>query len=184
MRSTGVTIRASTSAGSAPGHAIITSTIGTRICGSSSRGVARSARAPRPRLAAISSGVSLLSRKAWATRPARPTRTSGCLGHGVPVAQRRGPQRNPLAGLDAGADLDPLLRGRPDRDPAQAGPPVDDHEDTAESAAPEDGSGRDGEPGTGVRRWKQEARKQSGAEARLSRKGCDDLEAVRDRVGG
>ena len=52
----------------------ITSTIGTRICGSSSRGVATSASAPRPSEATITSGVSLLSRKAWATRPAKPTR--------------------------------------------------------------------------------------------------------------
>ena len=46
IRSIGATTRLSTSAGSAPGHATITSTIGTRICGSSSRGVARSASAP------------------------------------------------------------------------------------------------------------------------------------------
>ena len=69
----GSTIRVSTSAGSAPGQATITSTMGTRICGSSSRGVARRARAPRPREAAMRSGVSLLSRKAWATLPANPT---------------------------------------------------------------------------------------------------------------
>src|SRR6187402_2311686 len=105
--SMGTTIRLSTSAGSAPGHATMTSTTGTRICGSSSRGVARRASAPRPREAAMTSGVSLLSRKNRATLPANPTRMSfPLLVDGGAVGQPVRVEDDPLAGLDAGPDLD------------------------------------------------------------------------------
>jgi len=48
------------------------STIGTVICGSSSRGVSSTAKAPTSSDAMIRSGVSLESMKKWATLPAGP----------------------------------------------------------------------------------------------------------------
>ena len=64
--------RCSTSAGAAPGISTKTSTIGTMICGSSSRGSAITARTPSAIDATMKSGVSLEWMKAAATRPARP----------------------------------------------------------------------------------------------------------------
>ncbi len=59
------------SAGAAPGMLTITSSMGTTICGSSSRGVIRMAKAPASSAAAMNSGVSFEFMKVRATSPAR-----------------------------------------------------------------------------------------------------------------
>ena len=64
--------RCSMSAGVAPGIWTKTSTIGTTICGSSSRGSATTASAPRATDATMMSGVSFELMKAAAIRPAMP----------------------------------------------------------------------------------------------------------------
>ncbi len=64
-----MTSRRSTSSALAPGSWRKTSTIGTLICGSSSRGVTSTAKAPSRSEATTSSGVSFESRKAAATLP-------------------------------------------------------------------------------------------------------------------
>jgi len=71
-RSSGVTSWLSTSEGLAPGNGTITSTIGTTICGSSSRGVSDTARTPRRIEARTMTGVSLERRNGRARRPATP----------------------------------------------------------------------------------------------------------------
>ena len=99
------------------------------------------------------SGVSLLSRKAWATWPANPTRIGYLRSAGrparshrlAPARRRRGPPgssttRSP--GLDAGADLDRVAVAGARGHPAQAGPAVGDDEDAREAAALEDRRGR------------------------------------------
>ena len=70
--SIGRVARSSTSLALEPGMATITSTIGTLICGSSSRGNNTMAAVPNKMAAMMSSGVSLESMKAAATRPAMP----------------------------------------------------------------------------------------------------------------
>src|SRR4029079_3191912 len=131
----GATTRLSISAGSAPGHATMTSTIGTRICGSPPRGGARRARAPRPREAAMTSGVSLLSRKKWATLPAKPAlMLLPPLGDGGAVGESGRVDDHPLSRLDAGADLNaPAVEGAGGH-PAEAGRAIAHHEDPGESA--------------------------------------------------
>ena len=62
----------STSVGVEPGMGTSTSTMGTMICGSSSRGVSATAAAPSRMEATTMSGVSLLRRKVFASRPASP----------------------------------------------------------------------------------------------------------------
>ena len=64
--------RCSTSAGVAPGISTNTSTIGTMICGSSSRGSATTASAPSAIAARMKSGVSFEWMNAAASRPAAP----------------------------------------------------------------------------------------------------------------
>ena len=70
--SIGRVTRCSTSAGDAPGISANTSTIGTTICGSSSRGSPTTAKAPSASDAMMNSGVSLEWRNAPASLPAAP----------------------------------------------------------------------------------------------------------------
>ena len=70
--SIGWVARFSTSLAVIPGACTITSIIGTMICGSSSRGRLMVAKTPAARAAMMIRGVSLLSMKAEATRPAKP----------------------------------------------------------------------------------------------------------------
>ena len=179
----GATIRFSTSAGSAPGQATMTSTIGTRICGSSSRGVARRARAPRPREAAMKSGVSLLSRKAWATRPANPTRHVYRVSFtGAPSTRPGGIEDDALAGLDAGPDLDRVAVAGAGGHPAQAGLPLADHEEAGEAAPFEERRGGDGDAGIGGHARDQQAREEPRAQARRGGQIRLQLEPVRGGV--
>jgi len=64
--------RFSTSAGVAPGRALKTSTIGTLICGSSSRGSIKIENTPSRIDARTTMGVSFDVAKTAAKRPARP----------------------------------------------------------------------------------------------------------------
>ena len=73
--SMGTLTRSSTSLTLAPGISTKTSAKGTTICGSSSRGVASTAKNPRSSEAKMTSWVSLESMKACATRPANPSRS-------------------------------------------------------------------------------------------------------------
>ena len=68
----GLVTRCSTSADVAPGISTRTSTIGTMICGSSSRGSATMANAPSASEAPMKSGVNFELMKAAASRPAAP----------------------------------------------------------------------------------------------------------------
>ena len=150
--------------------------MGTRICGSSSRGVARRARAPRPSEAAMSSGVSLLSRKAWAIRPARPTRISAASAAGRAVlAARRGRGRRARRRRVRPAPRCARRRPSAHRHPAQArrarpsprrrrsGPP---RAKTAARRHRERGASRD-------RAGRAEAREEAGAQAgRVGRSAC------------
>ena len=89
------------------GNAAMTSIIGTEICGSSSRGVARMPSRPTAREAMARSGVSLECRNLWASRPANPMISPA-------------PNENDVTGHQAREDLDHRTgpeRGRPD--PAQ-----------------------------------------------------------------
>jgi hypothetical protein len=70
--SMGRVTRCSTSAGVAPGISANTSTIGTMICGSSSRGSATTARPPSAIEVRMKSGVSFEWMNAAAIRPATP----------------------------------------------------------------------------------------------------------------
>ena len=70
--SIGRVARSSTSFALKPGIATITSTIGTLICGSSSRGSMMTANKPSSTEVMTTSGVSFESMNAWATRPAGP----------------------------------------------------------------------------------------------------------------
>ena len=170
----GATIRFSTSAGSAPGQATMTSTIGTRICGSSSRGVARRASAPRPREAAMTSGVSLLSRKAWATLPANPTRMVYRASRSSTASAVREAGRvedDALARLDAGADLDRVAVAGAGGHPAQAGLAVAHDEEAGEAAPLEERRGGDGDAGIGGDARDEQAREEPRAQARGRRAG-------------
>ena len=71
--SIGLVTRSSTSRAEAPGICTKTSTIGTMICGSSSRGSFQTANAPSSSEAAITSGVSFELIKVRANRPAVPS---------------------------------------------------------------------------------------------------------------
>ena len=75
----GVVTRCSTSAGVAPGMPTKTSTMGTMIWGSSSRGSFQTAKAPAAREAAMKRGVSLEWIQAAARRPAMPRGFVGAL---------------------------------------------------------------------------------------------------------
>ena len=68
----GLVTRCSTSVGVAPGMRTNTSTIGTMICGSSSRGSATTAMPPSASDARMTSGVSFELMNAAARRPAAP----------------------------------------------------------------------------------------------------------------
>src|SRR5579875_1009765 len=70
--SIGVVTRSSTSLALAPGIVTKTSIIGTTICGSSSRGVSRMAKAPTRMAKIITRGVNFELMKARARRPASP----------------------------------------------------------------------------------------------------------------
>ena len=70
--SIGLVARSSTSLELDPGMATITSTMGTLICGSSSRGSSTMAAPPNRTAAMMMSGVSLESMKDAAMRPAIP----------------------------------------------------------------------------------------------------------------
>src|SRR5271169_189834 len=71
--------RCATSSADAPGICTNTSSMGTTIWGSSSRGVLRMLNAPRSSAATITSGVSFESMKLWAMRPARRNPLGGCI---------------------------------------------------------------------------------------------------------
>ncbi len=71
--SIGLVTRSSTSCGDAPGIWTKTSTIGTMICGSSSRGNFHTAKAPSNSEPAITSGVSFDPIQARANFPAGPS---------------------------------------------------------------------------------------------------------------
>jgi hypothetical protein len=88
-RSSGVVSWLSTSFGLAPGYGTMRSTIGTMICGSSSRGVSTTASTPSSSDAKTMSGVSLLRRKVLARRPARPNFGSSCAIRCVMARRRR-----------------------------------------------------------------------------------------------
>ena len=88
-RSSGVVSWDSTSVGAAPGMGTMTSTMGTTICGSSSRGVRKTAARPSNSDAMTISCVSLLRRKVCATRPAKPISRSPRIDdlHGLLITQ-------------------------------------------------------------------------------------------------
>src|SRR5512144_3136383 len=167
IRSIGATMRLSTSAGSAPGQATITSTIGARICGSSSRGVARRARAPRPRDPATTSGVSVLPRKERATVPANPRRMTllPLLDDGRPVDEPGRVDDDPLARLHAGPDLDGVAVARADGRPAQAGVARVHDEDAREAAPLEERRRGDAEAGRSGDSRDEQAREEPRAQA-------------------
>src|SRR5208282_507047 len=75
-RSMGMVTRCSTSSADAPGMLTNTSSIGTTICGSSSRGVCQMLKSPSNNAAIITSGVSGESINACAIFPASPRFTS------------------------------------------------------------------------------------------------------------
>ena len=68
----GMATRSFTSLGVAPGMEIMTSIMGTLICGSSSRGSMTTAITPKRNEAMMMISVSLESTKAAAMRPAKP----------------------------------------------------------------------------------------------------------------
>src|SRR3954469_13440909 len=139
-RSSGVVSWPSTSPGLAPGNGTITSTIGTTICGSSSRGV--SATAPRPsRIDAITiKGVSLLERNARARRPAGPS-GAWCRSPDIGHLDRRAVDDpawifdHQLTRAQAGADRDAVVLGLAQREPAQLGAALAGDEYAGEIAA-------------------------------------------------
>ncbi len=134
------------------------------------------------------SGVSLLSRKAWAIRPANPDahhRGSGAASvTGWPSVRPRGIDGDALAGVDSRADLGLGPRGGADGDPSQAGRPFLDDEEAVQAAALEDRGRRDEEPRGPVRRRNEEAGEEARAQAGCGRQVGPYLEAVRGRVGG
>ena len=102
--SIGLVTRSSTSRADAPGICTKTSTIGTMICGSSSRGSFHTAKAPSSREPAITRGVSLEPIQTLANFPARPSGWSVFTG-GPPrclllaLSHRQGPaerERSPF----------------------------------------------------------------------------------------
>src|SRR5688500_9508316 len=86
LRSNGLVNCSSTTFAEAPGKGNQTSAIGTIICGSSSRGVTRTANRPSNNAPMINNGVSLLVRKRAAMRPESPGRYAGeeVMGCGSP----------------------------------------------------------------------------------------------------
>ena len=98
-RSMGIVARCCTSAGVAPGMRTKTSSMGTTICGSSSRGVIRMAKAPASSAPAMNSGVSLELMKACATRPAMRSGVSRLRRHSLLSP----PTRLPLSSCPAGS---------------------------------------------------------------------------------
>src|SRR5690349_24326055 len=91
----------------------MTSIMGTEICGSSSRGVARIASSPTAREARVMSGVSFERRKRPAMRPATPMSAPSLV---------RLRDEDPVAGAKTGENLDGAVRGGAEPHPAELEP--------------------------------------------------------------
>ena len=132
------------------------------------------------------SGVSLLSRKAWAIRPANPTRITSGLRDRLrrPRARRdRAATRSP-ASTPARISVDAPAR-RSDRDPAQPGRALGHHEDAGQAAALERARRWDARRRGGPRRrGHEQPREEARAQARRRGQVRSDLEAVGGRVPG
>src|SRR5512138_702179 len=143
-RSSGVVSWVSTSAGEAPGIGTMTSTMGTTICGSSSRGVRATAATPRPIEARTMTGVSFERRNGFAIRPASPRRGSVATDHldRLAVAERPGGVDHAVRRGEPGADGDVIADRLAEGEPAELGPAGGGDEDAGEVAAGHDGGAR------------------------------------------
>src|ERR1043166_1351722 len=148
--SIGRVARSSTSRALKPGMETSTSTMGTWIWGSSSRGSSQTAARPNNTEARTIKGVSLESTKARAIRPARPGAGGGSDPGGLerfmsrasphldrlPVLQRgRAVDHDHFAGFQAGDQFDVVSEALSGFDEAQPGAAVDHHEDELHLAA-------------------------------------------------
>src|SRR6516164_6897054 len=146
-RSRPVVTSASTSAGVAPGKGTKTSTIGTMICGSSSRGVVSTETRPSTTAATTPSGVSGELMAFAASRPAMPGRGS-VTGDLDPLAVSHVPRQvdDSLARGEAGQHRELISLGLTEPKPAQGGPAVGEDEHPAQVAPLDHRGARHGAP--------------------------------------
>ena len=144
--SIGLVTRSSTSRADAPGIWTKTSTIGTMICGSSSRGSFHTAKAPSSSEPAITSGVSFDPIQAWANLPAGPSATFRLsladLHPGAVRETLRNREDHLFAGAEAREHLHPVLDLLPGGDQPRAGHAVVGYQDRLQLAAFGDGGRR------------------------------------------
>src|SRR5512132_611160 len=141
----------STTFAEAPGKDSHTSAMGTTICGSSSRGVSRTANSPSRRLAILIRGVSLLPMKSAARRPLAPRRwfvipqpSWGLrrqrhrrhILHKSAVLPLASVDDDSLTGITSGQNLNALLQGAADLDPSKTGHMVIANHEQAGQFAP------------------------------------------------